>query len=450
MNIVAPPLASSLASSLAARFDRALDACHAVTPTGRVVSVCGTMIKATGLNARIGQACWLHPAGGAAPIAAEVVALDGPHALLMPVAGVHGIGTDAAVQLGDAGHEVAVGDELLGRIVDGNGAPLDDRPAPRCIDRVPLHRAAPSPLQRALIDRALPTGVRAIDSLLTCGIGQRIGIFAAAGGGKSTLLGMLARGTRADAIVIALVGERGREVREFLADNLDNASRARSVLVVATSDRPALERARAVYRATAIAEHFRAQGKHVLLLVDSVTRVARALRDVGLAAGELPSRRGFPPSVFSVLPQLFERAGSDQRGAITAFYTVLVEDEDSADPVAEEVRSLLDGHIVLARALGRAGHYPAIDVLASASRVMGRVTTPDHAQAAQRARQLLARHRDVELLLQMGEYQPGRDALADAAIACHPALLAHLRQDAHAAVAWNEALASLHRAVTDA
>ena len=429
------------------RFERALDACRPVSASGRIVSVCGTMVKASGLNARIGQTCWLRPPGGAPAVAAEVVGLDGPYALLMPVAGVQGIGTDAAVRLGKVGHEVAVGAALLGRIVDGNGEPLDGRAPPCCDERVPLQRAAPLPLQRAPIARALPTGVRAIDSLLACGIGQRVGIFAAAGGGKSTLLGMLARGCAADVIVIALVGERGREVQEFVVDNLGPAALARSVLVVATSDRPALERARAVYRATAVAEHFRAQGSDVLLLVDSVTRVARALRDIGLAAGELPARRGYPPSVFSALPQLFERAGAGERGAISAFYTVLVEDDDSADPVAEEVRSLLDGHIVLARALGEAGHHPAIDVLQSTSRLMGRVVQPAHAQAAQRARQLLARHRDVELLLQLGEYQAGRDALADAAIACQPALMAHLRQAAVAPVAWDEALASLQAAI---
>jgi ATP synthase in type III secretion protein N len=430
------------------RWQHALDDTPRALPrSGRIAAVCGTVIKVSGLQLHIGQTCWLRSPRAADDMAAEVVGLDGGHALLMPAGGTQGIGTDTTVHAGNSGHDVAVGPELLGRVIDGNGAPLDQRPAPACRARVPLRRAAPAPMTRPLIDTALATGVRAIDSLLTCGVGQRVGIFAPAGAGKSSLLGMLARGASADVIVIALVGERGREVREFIADSLGADGFARSVVIAATSDKPALERARAVDRACAIAEHFRDQGQRVLLLVDSVTRLARALRDIGLAAGELPARSGYPPSVFSVLPQVFERAGAAERGSISAFYTVLVEDEDSTDAIAEEVRSLLDGHIVLSRALANGGHFPAIDVLGSVSRVMTRVVDADHAMSAMTARRLLAKHREVELLVQLGEYRAGADALADAALACHEPLNAHLRQRSDVQAALAPSLVSLRRAL---
>jgi type III secretion protein N (ATPase) len=297
------------------------------------------------------------------------------------------------------------------------------------------------------VQRCFETGVRAIDTLLTVGEGQRLGIFAAAGGGKSTLLGMLARRSAADVNVIALIGERGREIQEFIADSL-HGDLSRSVLVVSTSDTSALARARGVNTATTIAEYFRDQGKRVLLLVDSVTRYARALRDVGLTAGEPPTRRGFPPSVFSTLPQVLERAGNSAKGSITAFYTVLVEDEESADPVAEEVRSILDGHLVLSRKLASSNHYPAIDVLHSVSRVMDRIVSAEHRQAAGTARRLLAKHRDLEVLLQMGEYEPGADAQADAAIACSPGINAHLRQQVEEGTSLAQSIASLQRAIS--
>jgi ATP synthase in type III secretion protein N len=434
--------------ALLARWHSALDDAPATLPrSGRIAGACGTLIKVSGLPLHIGQTCWLRSPRSAQDMPAEVVGLDGAHALLMPAGGMQGIGMDTTVHAGVSGHDVAVGPELLGRIIDGNGAPLDQRPAPACRVRVPLRRAAPEPMTRPLIDTALPTGVRAIDSLLTCGVGQRVGIFAAAGAGKSSLLGMLARGTAADVSVVALVGERGREVREFVADNLGRDGLARSVVVAATSDRPALERARALERACAIAEHFRDQGQRVLLLVDSVTRFARALRDIGLAAGELPARSGYPPSVFSALPQVFERAGAAERGSISAFYTVLVEDEDSTDPIAEEVRSLLDGHIVLSRQLANGGHFPAIDVLGSVSRVMPRVTSAAHAQGALTARRLLAKQREVELLVQLGEYKAGADKGADAALACQEPLNAHLRQRPDVLEAFAPNLASLRRAL---
>jgi type III secretion protein N (ATPase) len=283
-------------------------------------------------------------------------------------------------------------------------------------------------MARTPVHQPFATGVRAIDAALTVGVGQRVGVFAMAGGGKSTLLSMLARGALCDVNVIGLVGERGREVREFIEDGLGPAGLARSVVVVATSDRPALERVRAAEAATAIAEGLRAEGARVLLMMDSVTRYARALREVGLAVGEPAVRRGYPPSVFAELPRLFERAGNDARGSITAFYTVLAEDEDGSDPVAEEVRSILDGHVVLSRALAAAGHYPAIDVLASASRVFQRVCAPEHQAAARELRALMARHAEIKFLLQVGEYKPGSDALADRAIERMPAIDALLQQ----------------------
>jgi ATP synthase in type III secretion protein N len=326
---------------------------------------------------------------------------------------------------------VPYGEALLGRVLDGRGQPIDSLgPVPDALSRRALHAPSPSPMQRALIDAPFETGVRAIDTLLTLGAGQRVGVFAAAGGGKSTLLGMLARFCVADVIVIALIGERGREVREFIEDSLGAEGLARSVIVCATSDRPAMERVRAAHHATAIAEGFRAEGKRVLLLMDSVTRFARALREIGLAAGEPAVRRGFPPSVFAELPRLFERAGTDTQGSITAVYTVLLEDEEGGDPIGEEVRSILDGHIILSRKLGAAGHYPAIDVLGSLSRLFPRLASPDHREAAQRVRALMAKHAEIEFLVQVGEYRQGSDPLADKAIAAKPEIEALLRQDA--------------------
>ena len=326
---------------------------------------------------------------------------------------------------------VSVGPGLLGRILDAHGNAIDGRAEPHRPTRVPIYREAPNPLTRRMVHKPLATGVRAIDATLTVGEGQRLGIFAGAGGGKSTLLGMLARGTEAEINVIVLVGERGREVREFIEDSLGQSGLAKSVVIVATSDRPALERSRAACVGTAIAEYFRDQGKRVLLLMDSVTRYARALRDVGLAVGEPPARRGFPPSVFSALPRLFERTGNDEHGSITAFYTVLLEDEEpGADPIGEEVRSILDGHIVLSRKLAQAAHYPAIDVLSSASRVMPRVVAEAHQRAAANLRRLLAKHAEIELLIQVGEYKPGADREADEAVNRITAIRELLRQPA--------------------
>jgi type III secretion protein N (ATPase) len=433
----------------AERLLRTLQATRTVVEHGRVVQAVGTVLRATGLRARIGQQCRIFDAADEArePLMAEVIGFAGAEAILAPYGALQGVAVGAAVQALAEEARVPCGAALLGRVIDAFGRPLDGRPLDDSADSTPLYADPPPPLTRRGIDDALPTGVRAIDTALTVGEGQRVGIFAMAGGGKSTLLGMLARRARADVNVIALVGERGREVREFLDDSLGEDGLARSVTVVSTSDRPALERVRAAYAATAIAEAFRAEGKRVLLLVDSVTRFARGLRELGLSALEPPVRRGYPPSVFAELPKLFERAGNDARGSITAFYTVLAEDDDNSDPVAEEVRSILDGHIVLSRKLAQAHHYPAIDVLGSASRVFTRVTTPAHREAAARLRSLMARHAEVEFLLRVGEYQAGSDPVADAAIERMPAMRALLTQRADEPADFGDTIARLQEVI---
>jgi type III secretion protein N (ATPase) len=398
--------------------DPLLAALRSVDPlkhVGRVAEAYGTLIRATGVNARIGEVCELRDPASGQHLMAEVVGIGRGMTLLTPLGTLDGLSAATEVVAKGRQATVGAGPNLLGRALDALGNVIDGGAEPTDLVRVPVYRDAPNALTRAPIRRAFQTGVRSVDAVLTVGEGQRVGIFAAAGGGKSTLLGMLARGAAADVNVIVLVGERGREVREFIEDNLGPEGLRRSVIVVATSDRPALERTRAAYVGTAIAEHFRSQGRRVLLLLDSVTRFARALRDVGLAVGEPPARRGYPPSVFSALPRLFERSGNDELGSITAFYTVLLEDEEG-DPIGDEVRSILDGHIYLSRKLAAANHFPAIDVLASASRTMPRVVNPEHLRAAALVRKHLAKYQDVELLLQIGEYKHGTDSDADAAI----------------------------------
>ena len=401
-----------------------------VSLIGRVVSAVGTTIRVSGVDAAIGDYCLLRNAEGGAAIRAEVIGMSGDETVLSPLDPLQGLGKGAQVFVEPARSEVPCGSAMIGRVVDAFGTPLDglgdfaeDGPSR------PVHAAAPNPMDRPPIDTVCATGVRAIDSMLTIGYGQRAGIFAMAGCGKSSLIGMISRHASFDVAVIALIGERGREVREFLEDCLGEEGMRRSVVVVATSDRPAMERARAAHAATAIAEGFRAEGKRVLLLLDSVTRFARALREIGLAAGEPPVRRGYPPSVFAELPRLFERTGADARGSITAFYTVLVEDEEGDDPIGEEVRSILDGHIVLARKLAQQGHYPAIDVLASVSRCFNRVVSPAHQASANQLRGLMSRFNDVEFLVQIGEYQRGNDAETDHALAAMPAVRSFLRQN---------------------
>jgi len=414
---------------------------------GKVREVVGTLIKATVPQVKIGEVCLLSNPGETFQLPAEVVGLSGDTALLTPLGEMVGISSGTEVIATGTTHRVGVGPALLGRVLDGMGRPMDsDTRGKLAVDRYyPVYADPPDPLSRRLIQRPLSLGVRAIDGLLTCGEGQRMGIFAAAGGGKSTLLAMLVKGAAVDVTVLALIGERGREVREFMERDLGPEGMARSVLVVATSDRPSMERAKAAYVATAVAEYFRDEGKRVLLLMDSVTRFARALREIGLASGEPPTRRGFPPSVFATLPKLMERSGQSDKGSITALYTVLVEGDDMTEPVADETRSILDGHIILSRKLAAANHYPAIDILASTSRVMNAVTDPDHREAAAKLRQLLAKYDEVELLLKIGEYQQGNDPEADRAIAAIEPIRHFLRQSVDERVGLEETVAAMQQ-----
>jgi type III secretion protein N (ATPase) len=397
---------------------------------GRVVQVIGTIIKAVVPTVKVGEVCILRNPGEGFEMQAEVVGFVKDAALLTPVGDMQGISGATEVIPTGRSHMVPVGMGLLGRVLDGMGRPLDEAErGPLEADKFyPVYADAPDPLTRRLISQPLSLGIRSLDGLLTCGEGQRMGIFAAAGGGKSTLMGMMVKGADVDVTVIALIGERGREVREFLEHELGEEGRRRSVIVCATSDKSSMERAKAAYVATAIAEYFRDRGRRVLFLMDSVTRFARAQREIGLAAGEPPTRRGFPPSVFATLPRLMERVGMNDRGSITAMYTVLVEGDDMTEPIADETRSILDGHIVLSRKLGAANHYPAVDVLASASRVMNAVVTPAHKQDAGRLRELMAKYAEVELLVKIGEYQRGNDATTDEAIDKQEAIRNFLRQ----------------------
>lgn len=391
---------------------------------GRIVEIGPTLLRASLPGVGLGELCRLEPGG----LEAEVVRIDGDFAWLLPFGEPLGITTKTLVSMQGEPHSMTVGEHLKGCIIDGLGRPLDGSCAPENAPRRSLENATPNPLTRTIIDTPLPLGVRAIDGMLTCAEGQRIGIFAAAGGGKSTLLGMICNGCTADIIVLALIGERGREVREFLEQTLPAHARQRSVIIVATSDRPATERLKAAYTATTVAEYFRDQGKKVLLMMDSLTRFARAAREIGLAAGERAVAGSYPASFFARLPRLLERAGPAEVGSITAIYTVLVEGDDINEPVADEVRSILDGHIVLSRELAQAHHFPAIDVSASVSRVMHQVTQEDHRRHAGKLRRLLATHKEIELLVRVGEYQPGQDAQADEAIARKEGIQAFLRQ----------------------
>ncbi len=383
---------------------------------GRVDQVVGTIIRAIVPGVKVGELCILRNPFDSWTLNAEVVGFIKNIALLTPLGDMQGISPSTEVIPTGEILSVPVGEELLGRVVDGIGEPLDGGQPLKTRLRYPVYADAPNPMTRKIISKPISLGLRALDGILTCGEGQRMGIFAAAGGGKSTLLSSIIKGCSAEVCVLALIGERGREVREFIEHDLGEEGRKKAVLVVSTSDRSSMERLKAAYTSTAIAEYFRDQGKSVLLMMDSVTRFGRAQREIGLAAGEPPTRRGFPPSVFSQLPKLMERAGNNDKGSITALYTVLVEGDDMTEPIADETRSILDGHIILSRKLAAANHYPAIDVQASVSRVMNAIATKEHKQAAQKARKILAKYAEVELLVQIGEYKRGADAEADYAL----------------------------------
>ena len=398
---------------------------------GRVVQVVGLSIEVEGLRLPLGEICHLYPeraTAGASRITAEVVGFRDERLILMPFAETHGVRPGTAVFPSGRGFAVPVGEELLGRVIDGLARPIDGKGPLHTSRMARITDGPPSPLGRQPIRTPLATGVRALDGLLTCGRGQRMGIFAGSGVGKSTLLGMIARNCEADINVIALIGERGREVQEFIDHDLGPAGLARSVVVVSTSDQPALQRLKGAWVATAIAEWFRGRGSHVTLMMDSVTRFAMAQREVGLAIGEPPATRGYTPSVFALLPKLLERSGTSSRGSITGLYTVLVDGDDMNEPVADAVRAILDGHVVLSRDLAHANHYPAIDVLHSVSRLAREVTTAETRSAGQHVRRLMAALRDKADLIAIGAYQPGTDPVVDAGLQKRDAIERFLTQ----------------------
>lgn len=401
---------------IGALLEEAVQTTTPIEVRGRVEQVVGTIIRAVVPGVKVGELCILRNPWEDWTLRAEVVGFAKQVALLTPLGDLQGISPATEVIPTGEIHSIPVGDDLLGRVVDGLGDPMDGGPPIKPRTRYPVYADPPNPMARKIIDKPISLGLRVLDGILTCGEGQRLGIFAAAGGGKSTLLSSIIKGCEADVCVLALIGERGREVREFIEHDLGPEGRKKAVLVVSTSDRSSMERLKAAYTATAIAEYFRDQKRSVLLMMDSVTRFGRAQREIGLAAGEPPTRRGFPPSVFSTLPRLMERAGNSDKGSITALYTVLVEGDDMTEPIADETRSILDGHIILSRKLASANHYPAIDVQASVSRVMNAIVSKEHKEAAQALRKILAKYAEVELLVQIGEYKRGSDKDADAAL----------------------------------
>jgi type III secretion protein N (ATPase) len=411
------------------------------TAAGTVDEVVGLVMRATVPGVALGEIVRIDRRDSE-PLLAEVVGFRGDQAVLLPLGDVAGVAPAGSVWRTGAPLAIRCAEDLLGRVLDGIGRPIDGGP-PLAGEAWPVDRAAPPALARPPISTPQPTGVRALDAMLTLGRGQRVGLFAAAGVGKSMLLGQIARGATADVIVLCLVGERGRELGEILVEELAPA-RARSVVVCATSDAPPLVRLRAIHTATAIAEWFRDRcGAQVLLLCDSLTRVARAQREVGLSAGEPPARHGYPPSVFALLPRLIERTGATQHGVITAIYTVLVAANDLDEPIADEVRGLVDGHIVLDRRLAQRGHFPPIDVVASASRLMTRVVDAGHAEAAARIRARLAIYEEHRDLITLGAYQAGRDRAVDDAVAAYPAIEQLLRQRREEVADWDVSLGSL-------
>ncbi len=411
---------------------------HAV---GRVVAVRGASLRLTLPGARLGELVVIRRRG--APLTAEVIGFERGEVLAVALGELRGLGVDDVVERAGRALDVPFDQCLLGRVLDARGQPIDGAPLATTHRRVPVYRAPPAPLERAAVREVVSTGVRAVDALFTLGRGQRLGLFAGAGVGKSELLAQLARGVEAEVVVVALVGERGREVVEFLERALSGEARRRAVVVVATSDAPPLERICAAHTATAIAEGFRDDGRHVVLLVDSLTRLARAQREVGLAAGEPPGRRGYPPSAFSMLPRLLERSGATRRGSITAVYAVLTEGDDLEEPIADEVRGILDGHLVLSRRLAERGHFPAIDVGASLSRLLPSLATEPQLRAAARVRRWWAACEEKRDLIALGAYQRGTDSVVDEALSRWARIERFLRQERGERVSYADAVREL-------
>lgn len=422
------------------KYRRLLENSDYIEYRGKVSKVVGLTIESDGPEVNIGELCRLSTTKGNEVIEAEVVGFKENKVLLMPLGDMKGIGPGSNVIATGNQLKVGVGKELVGRVLDGKGNPIDGKGTLRIEKFYPVDNKPPHPLQRKRIKEPLPLGVKAIDGLLTVGKGQRIGIFAGSGVGKSTLLGMIARNTKADVNVIALIGERGREVREFLEKDLGEDGLARTVVVVATSDQPALIRLKGAMLATAVAEYFRDQGKDVLLMMDSLTRFAMAQREVGLAIGEPPVSRGYTPSVFSVFPKLLERAGNSEKGSITGLYTVLVDGDDLTEPVTDTARGILDGHIVLSRDLANRNQYPAIDVLASISRVMADIITPEHKRIANEIKKVMAIYKDAEDLINIGAYTKGSNEKIDYAIEVIDSIIGFLEQDTQEKFTYDEVL----------
>jgi type III secretion protein N (ATPase) len=426
----------------------AVQSVSTVEVRGRVEQVVGTIIHAVVPEVKVGELCLLRTPGESGVLKAEVVGFSKNTALLTPLGDLEGISFHTEVI--PTGHvlSVPVGDELLGRVISGIGDPADGKGPLNTHQFYPVYADPPAAMTRKLISKPISLGLRVLDAMITCGEGQRLGIFAAAGGGKSTLLSQIIKGCSAEVCVLALIGERGREVREFIEHDLGPEGLKKTVLVISTSDRSSMERLKAAYTATSVAEYFRDQGKSVLLMMDSVTRFGRAQREIGLAAGEPPTRRGFPPSVFSTLPKLMERAGNSDKGSITALYTVLVEGDDMTEPIADETRSILDGHIILSRKLASKNFYPAIDVLASVSRVMNAIVTPEHKKAAGKLRNILAKYQEIELLVQLGEYKKGADPEADNALEKIEGINNFLKQGLGEKTSFEETIAMLEQCVS--
>lgn len=421
-----------------------IDSLEMTTVSGRITETIGMIIKAIVPHVKIGELC-LVKRDGMEPLQCEVVGFTSEEVILSPLGEMKGIGPSSEVIPTRRPLSVKVGPKLLGRVLDALGRPLDEETKGplETTEYVPVLRAPPDPVKRKIIKEPISVGVRAIDGVLSAGLGQRVGIFAAAGGGKSTLLGMIARNAVADVNVISLIGERGRELREFIEKDLGPEGLKRSVLVVSTSDQASQLRLNAAYVGTAIAEYFRDQGKSVILMMDSVTRFARAIREVGLAAGEPPARGGYTPSVFSTLPKLLERSGNSDIGSITAFYTILVAGDDMNEPVADEVRSILDGHLILSAELARQYHFPAIDVLSSASRVLTSITTKEHLQLIGKLKEVLAVYKKNELLIKIGEYKRGSDKNVDFAIDYVDKVNRFLKQAVEEKSSWQDTMNQL-------
>ena len=424
------------------RYVPVVEKIRSIRSQGKVTQVVGLVIEGYCPDAAVGTLCEIYPQN-CAPIPAEVVGFRDNKTLLMPLGELRGVGLGSLISVRRQMASLGVGPALLGRVIDGLGAPIDGRGPIAVEEEYPIYAAPVNPMTRVPIRKPLNLGIRAINGLLTCGEGQRVGIMAGSGVGKSTLLGMIARYTEADINVIALIGERGRELREFIEKDLQEEGLKKSVVVVATSDQPPLVRMRGAYIATTIAEYFQAQGKKVLMMMDSATRFAMAMREVGLAIGEPPTTKGYTPSVFAALPKLLERTGNFPTGSITGLYTVLVEGDDFNEPISDAMRSILDGHIVLSRDLAARSIYPPIDVLASASRVMLSVTGKPHQQLAGKFKELLATHRQAEDLINIGAYKAGSNPKIDSAITKMDAMNSFIKQEIHEGVSVEEAVAEL-------